>query len=63
MKIKIFKKSIKDFTNTYYTPRTKKVLNLIEQIYSKKNAKLTLAGCLIFRDQSHVILVKELKKQ
>ena len=63
MKIKIFKKSIKDFTNAYYTPRSKKVLNLIEQIYSKKNARLTLGGCLIFRDQGHVIMVKEVKKQ
>ena len=63
MKIKIFKKSIKDFTNAYYTPRSKKVINLIEQIYSKKNARLTLGGCLIYRDQNHVILVKELKKQ
>ncbi len=63
MKIKVFKKSIKDFTNAYYTPRSKKVLNLIEQIYSKKNARLTLGGCLVFRDQNHIILVKELKKQ
>ena len=61
MKMKVFKKSIKDFTSAYYTPRSKKVLNLIEQIYAKKNARLTLGGCLIFRDQKHIILEKEPK--
>ena len=62
MKMKVFKKSIKDFTKAYYTPRSKKVLNLIEQLYTKNVARLTLGGCLIFRDQNLIILKKEPKK-
>ena len=63
MKIKVFKKSIKEFTYAYYSPRSKKVLNLIEQLYAKKKmTRLTLGGCLIFRDQNHIILEKEPKK-
>ncbi len=63
MKIKIFKKSIKDCSKSYYVPRTKKVQNLIDQIYAKKNSRLTLGGCLISRDQNQVIIEKEPKKR
>ncbi len=62
MKMRIFQRSIKDFTKAYYTPRSKKVLNLIDQIDNKKKARLTLGGCLVFKDQNHIILEKELKK-
>ena len=61
MKMRVFKKSIKDFTNTYYSPRTKKIFNLINQIKAKKNAKLTLGGCIITREKKHIILKKEIK--
>ena len=59
MKMRVLRKSIKDFSKTYYAPRSKKVLNLIDQIYAKKNSRHTLGGCLIFRDQNRVILKKE----
>ena len=62
MKMRVFKKSIKDYTNSYYAPRSKKVVSLIEQIFMKKNARLTWGGCLISRDQNHIILEKEPKK-
>ena len=61
MKMRVFKKSIKDFTNTYYSPRSKKIFNLINQIKAKKNAKLTLGGCIIARKKKHIILEKEIK--
>ena len=61
MKMKVFQKSITDFTNAYYSPRSKKIFNLIDQIESKKNTKLTLGGCLIFKEKSHIILEKENK--
>ena len=61
MKMRVFKKSIKDFTNTYYSPRSKKIFNLINQIKAKKNAKLTLGGCIIARKKKHIILEKEMK--
>ena len=61
MKMRVFKKSIKDFTNAYYSPRSKKIFNLINQIKAKKNAKLTLGGCIISRKKKHIILEKEIK--
>jgi len=57
----VFKKSIKDFTNSYYSPRSKKIFNLIDQIRAKKNPKLTLGGCIISREKNHIILKKEKK--
>ena len=35
--------------------------NLIDQIDAKKNAKLTLGGCIISREKKHIILRKEIK--
>ena len=61
MKMRVFEKSIKDFTNSYYSPRSKKIFNLIDQIRAKKNAKLTLGGCIISREKNHIILRKEKK--
>tara|TARA_Y200000002_G_scaffold358898_1_gene342726 strand:+ start:1174 stop:2196 length:1023 start_codon:yes stop_codon:yes gene_type:complete len=61
MKLRVFKKSIKHFTNSYYSPRSKKILNLISQIQAKKNAKLTLGGCIILREKKHITLKKEIK--
>ena len=61
MKMRVFKKSIKDFTNSYYSPRSKKIFNLIDQIRAKKNPKLTLGGCIISREKNHIILKKEKK--
>ena len=61
MKMRVFEKSIKDFTNSYYSPRSKKIFNLINQIKAKKNAKLTLGGCIIARKKKHIILEKEIK--
>jgi site-specific DNA-cytosine methylase len=61
MKMRVFKKSIKDFTNSYYSPRSKKIFNLISQIKAKKNAKLTLGGCIILREKKHITLMKEIK--
>ena len=62
MKMRVFKKSIKDFTNVYYSPRSKKIINLIDQIKAKKKAKLTLGGCIISKEKNHIIIEKEIKK-
>ena len=63
MKMRVFKKSIKDFTNTYYAPRSKKIVNLVKQINVNSHIRLTLGGCFIIKDQNHIILEKEPKKQ
>ena len=62
MKMRVFKKSIKDFTNAYYSLRTKKIFNLIKQIEEKNRVKLTLGGCVILREKNHIILEKENKR-
>ncbi len=61
MKMRVLKKSITDFTKAYYSPRSKKIFNLIEQIEAKRNAKLTLGGCIILREKNQIILKKEIK--
>ena len=61
MKMRVFKKAIKDSTKAYYPARSKKIFNLIDQIKMKKNAKLTLGGCIISREKNHINLKKEIK--
>ena len=61
MKMRVFKKAIKDLTKSYYVARSKKIFNLIDQIKAKKNAKLTLGGCIISREKNHINLKKEIK--
>ena len=61
MKMRVFKKAIKDLTKSYYVARSKKIFNLIDQIKAKKNAKLTLGGCIISRKKNHINLRKEIK--
>ena len=62
MKMRVFKKAIKDSSKAYYSTRSKKIFNLIDQIRAKKNAKLTLGGCVISREKNHINLKKEIKK-
>jgi len=62
MKMRVFKKSIKDFTNAYYSLRTKKIFNLIKQIEEQNRVKRTLGGCVILREKNHIILEKENKR-
>ena len=61
--MRVFEKSIKDLTNAYYSPRSKKILNLIEvlKIKEKNNAKLTLGGTAVYKDKNLIILEKDKK--
>ena len=61
MKIRVLKRSIQNFTNAYYSPRSKKIINLIDQFQFNKKTKLTLGGCIIFKEKKHIILKKEIK--
>ena len=61
MKIKVLSKSIKEFTNSYYSTRSKKIINLIERIQKKDIKKNTLSGCFIFKEKNHIIIQKEQK--
>ena len=61
MKMRVFSKSLKEFTKSYYSTRSKKILNLIEQLEKNNNTKFTLAGCFIFKEKNHIIIKKEKK--
>jgi tRNA(Ile)-lysidine synthase len=62
MKMNVIQQSIKKITNSYYSPRSKKIFNLIDRAKSEKILKHTLGGCLIVRQNDHLILRKEKKK-
>ena len=61
MKIRIIKNSIKNFTKSYYMPRSKKIINLIDNIEQKNSKKFTLGGCIIIKEKKYIILEKEIK--
>ena len=48
-------------SGTYYPPRSKKDLNLINRLKSKKFTKSTLGGCVIEERDSFILISKELK--
>ena len=55
------KKSILDFTNSYYSARSKKILNLIQRIEINDKVKHFLSGCVIFVEKNRLILKKQNK--
>ena len=48
-------------SGTYYPPRSKKVLNLINRLKKNKFTKSTLGGCIIEKKEGTVIISKESK--
>jgi len=48
-------------SRTYYPPRSKKVLNLINRLKREKFAKSTLGGCVIEEKDNFILISKELK--
>ena len=61
MKMKILKQSIKDLSHLYYSPRSKKIFNLLEQIGRGKDINRSLGGCVIYREKNYIILKKDKK--
>ena len=61
MKIRVLSRSIKELTKSYYSTRSKKIINLVEQLETKANIKLTLAQCLILKEKDHIIIKKHKK--
>ena len=62
IKMRVLMNSITNLTNSYYAPRSKKVLNLIKNIKDTSGLrKLTLGGCHILKDKNYLILSKEKK--
>jgi tRNA(Ile)-lysidine synthase len=50
-------------SGTYYPPRSKKVVNLINRLKGDKFAKSTLGGCIIEEKNNFILISKELKKR
>jgi len=50
-------------SGTYYPPRSKKVVNLINRLKSDKFAKSTLGGCIIEEKDNFILISKELKNE
>jgi tRNA(Ile)-lysidine synthase len=59
IQLKIFSHAIRDFLKSYYPPRSKKIMNIIENLHSNKKHKFTLAGCLIEKSGSYILISKE----
>ena len=50
---------IKDFSKSYYPPRSNKVLGLLDRIHKKSLNKQTLSGCLIEKTKNFITVKKE----
>ena len=48
-------------SGTYYPPRSKKVINLIDRIKKDKFTKSTLGGCIVEEKDNFILISKELK--
>ena len=48
-------------SGTYYPPRSKKVINLIERLKGRKFIKSTLGGCIIEEKDNFILISKESK--
>ena len=48
-------------SGTYYPPRSKKVINLIERLRKSKFNKSTLGGCIVEEKNNFILVSKELK--
>ena len=59
IKLKTLGYAIRDFSNTYYPPRSKKILNVIKIFNSTKKVKLTLAGCFLEKSGDYLSIRKE----
>jgi len=58
---KFFSEIFSLVSGTYYPPRSKKVLNLIDRLKKKKFNKSTLGGCIVETRNNFILISKELK--
>ena len=59
IKLKTLGYTIRDFSNTYYPPRSKKILNVLKRLDSKRRVKLTLAGCFLEKSGDYLSIRRE----
>jgi tRNA(Ile)-lysidine synthase len=59
IKIKILSKAFKNLNNSYYPPRSKKIINLINGLVKKEQKKFALSGCIIIKSGNFITIKKE----
>ena len=59
IQIKILSEAIKIFSKSYYPPRSKKVINIINRLNLHKQKKFTLSGCVIKKLGNYLSIAKE----
>jgi len=63
IQLKILSNCIKNISKSYYPPRAKKIVNLLNQIKFNEKLKATLGGCLIQKTHNNLIICKEKLKK
>ena len=48
-------------SGTYYPPRSKKVINLIDRLKKGNFNKSTLGGCVVDKKDNFILITKEIK--
>ncbi len=59
IRLKTLSYAIKDFSKSYYPPRSKKILTVLNKLDSTKKAKLTLGGCFLEKSGNYLSIKKE----
>ena len=60
IRFRIINNIVKKRTNSYYPPRSEKVLNLVNNFQANNLKKCTLGGCIFERKRSFLYVSKEL---
>jgi len=63
IQLKVLSNCIKNVSKSYYPPRAKKIISLLNKIQSDKKVKSTLGGCLIQKTHNNLVIYKELLKK
>jgi|TARA_B110000902_G_C14212639_1_gene551931 tRNA(Ile)-lysidine synthase len=63
IKLKILSNCIKSISKSYYPPRAKKIIKLLNTIKPSKKLKATLGGCVIEKIHNKLVVYKEVFKK
>ena len=63
IQLKVFSNCIKNTSKSYYPPRAKKIINLLNKIKFDQKLKATLGGCVIQKINNNLVFYKEKLKK
>ena len=63
IQLKVFSNCIKNTSKSYYPPRAKKIINLLNKIKFDQKLKATLGGCVIQKINNNLVICKEKLKK